>query len=348
MKKILALITTLTLTLFVLCAGALAALDPADIAGTWYLSALEMEDTVIVPAEYDMEIIIALHKDFTALAQATYDEDAEGTWAIIGGRVVLTLSDGDGGRFRVTLTLIDGNLVEFEEDGTKSTYSKVAEDIGAPAALDAAGIVGSWYLNVLETEGVALDPATIGLDMVMVFNEDHTALPFVDGQPADQFGRWVIVDGKVHASADENEIANEDGMVFTPVGGNLVVEENGMKMIFGREKAGAEPTGVPPVDTDAALADFNGTWSAYLMELEGTWVPLDSLDHSPTLVIEDGKVTLTLYEESLYLEGDVSEGVLTATAVDDGSILSFSLQVDGIISFAMGPTTTLYFEKADE
>jgi len=351
MKKILALATALILTLSVLCTGALADLDPADIVGTWYLSTLEFGDTVVVPAEHDMEIVFVLYEDFTALARATYDEDAEGTWGIVDGRVALILADEDDGYFKVTLTLIDGNLVEVEEDGTKSTYRKVVEDTSALAAsaLEPSDIVGSWYLNVVKTdEGADLDPVVVGLDMVMVFNEDYTAIPIMDGQPADQFGTWAIVNGKVLASANENAVENGDGMVFTPVDGNLVVEQSGMTMIFSREKAGAETTGIPPVRTDSTLADFNGTWNAYLMELEGTWLPLDSLDLPLTLVIEDGRVTLTLTEEPLYMEGDVSEGVLTATVVDDGSILSFSLQVDGIISLAVGPTTTLYFEKADE
>ena len=202
MKRILCVLLTAFLCLF-LCAGALADLDPADIAGTWYLSALEVGDTVIIPAEHDMEIVIVLREDFSVLAQATHDEDAEGIWAILDDSVELVMADKNDGYYKVTCTMMDGALVEVQTDGSRSIYRKAAEDMGAPARADAA-IADSGaevfthpagvYTFTIPDGWIAVDGAlaeglmAMGLDVV-----EHSGMGYADWSGDDRPDGAVIM-----------------------------------------------------------------------------------------------------------------------------------------------------------
>ena len=140
MKKLRRLTIALFLILFALCAGALAELDPTDIAGTWELAVFETGGAVIIPAEHDMGITIVLHANFTVSTKATFDDPQEGTWAIAGDSVVMTMVKQDGSYYKETLKMLDGNLVVIEDDGTRLTYSKTAAAAGAPADFNLADI----------------------------------------------------------------------------------------------------------------------------------------------------------------------------------------------------------------
>jgi len=215
---------------------------------------------------------------------------------------------------------------------------------GALADLQPDDIVGAWDLSSIKAEGVTLPAAEWGMEMTMVFNEDNTAIALMAGEEADEAGTWSIVDGKLYASA------NESDMVFTPVDDTLVVEEDGMKMVFGREKAEAEAVEISPARTDAALSDFNGTWNAYLAGYEGMVFPIEAFGLEMAMVIEGGKATLTSSGESIEMEGDVSAGVLTITAGDaddEAFSFSFTLHEDGTVSCVLEESITLYFQKMD-
>jgi len=216
---------------------------------------------------------------------------------------------------------------------------------GALAALESGDILGVWYLNSLVYNDTPIDPASIGMEITLVLNEDNTALAQVP-EDEDQSGSWAIVDGQVVVSVGEG-----DEMALTLVAGDLVADMGDGTMIFGRERAEAEPFEITSIRIDVILSDFNGAWIAFLVETGGMMFPADAMGFEATLVFEDSKVTATAFGVEQPLEGDVSAGVLTATGVDalgETVTLSFNLHEDGTVSTAFDEDVTLYFQRAGE
>jgi len=207
-------------------------------------------------------------------------------------------------------------------------------------ALEAADIVGTWYLNLLEGDGMSVNPAVLGMEMAITLNEDNTADMQMSGQEGTH-GTWAIVDGQLIVTVDE------DGLAFALVDGDLVGEEGDMKMIFGREKAEAE--GASPARTDAVLADFGGTWEAFLADYEGMKVPVEMFGLEVIVAFEGGKGTMTTFGVTVELVGDVAEGVLTVAGTDAGEevSLSFLLHEDGTLSSVFEEGVTLFFQRAN-
>lgn len=207
-------------------------------------------------------------------------------------------------------------------------------------ALEPGDVLGAWYLNGMEAEGFSVSPSALGMDITLVLNEDNTAAMQMPGQE-DAAGTWAIADGQLVVTVDG------DGLALSLVDGDLVAEEDGMKMIFGKEKVDAEPVEASPARTDAALADFNGTWNAHLAVIEGMELPIDALGLEFGLVIEDGKATLSAFGVSDSMEGDVSGGVLTVSA-DGETTMTFTLHEDGTVSCVLEDAFTIIFQRAGE
>jgi len=110
------------------------------------------------------------------------------------------------------------------------------------AAAAPGDFVGTWYLKAIETEGTAMNPASLGLDdMVMVLEEGNIALMQAAGQE-DERGTWSIVDGQVII-----ESGGSEAMAML-TDHRLTMEQDGVKLIFSKEKAEAvaniQPTGL--------------------------------------------------------------------------------------------------------
>ncbi|MCL2811556.1 MAG: lipocalin family protein [Clostridia bacterium] len=131
MKKFLSLTTALVLALSVLCVGALADPNPADIVGTWKLTAFELLGESYDPADMGLDMVFTFNEDYTVLVQAD-GEDETGTWAIENGLVTMIQDseDEDEEGEEMGLTYEDGVLfIEMEEEGIsmKMVFSKVEE-----------------------------------------------------------------------------------------------------------------------------------------------------------------------------------------------------------------------------
>ena len=221
---------------------------------------------------------------------------------------------------------------------------------GALAALEPSDVIGNWYLNSIMYGETPMSAATLGMEMTMELNEDNTAVMVMEmsGVSNSTSGTWVIAGEEVILTQAEGG----GSQVLTLVNGSLSSEQDDGGMVFGRERIVEEPIVIAPVRTDAVLADFNGEWTAYLAESAGMMLPADVIGFEATLTIEDGKVTLagSGFGESQQLEGDVSEGALTAVQVDAGGgtfSMSFNLHEDGTVSSVFLEAITLYFQKAD-
>lgn len=219
----------------------------------------------------------------------------------------------------------------------------------AASAPEPSEVVGTWYLNSMEVGGATMTPEMIGFEMTMTLNEDYSANMHVTGSE-DTTVTWAITNGQVTVSSDGEE------QVFDLVDGNLIMEAEGTKMVFGKEKgaAGSATADIAPVRTDAALADFDGTWKAYLVDAMGMTLPVDAMGIDMSVVIAEGKATLAMVQgddtNNIELEATLADGVLAGTATDAESEqsmnLSFSLHEDGVLSCDFQGQMTVYFQKA--
>jgi len=215
--------------------------------------------------------------------------------------------------------------------------------VNALAAPDPNDILGIWYLNSLETEGMTLNPADFGMEMTMEFNADSTALLQSPGEE-DMASTWAI-------NGDQIVVSAEDGTDITLalIDGNLCGDMDEVKMVFGREKVEGASVEIAPVLTDSALADFNGSWIAFIAEADGIMLPIEMLGMEITAVINNGKATATMMGVDINLEGDVSDGVLTTVEIDaddEPTVIAFSLHEDGVMSAPLDESVIIYFNKA--
>ena len=215
--------------------------------------------------------------------------------------------------------------------------------VSALAALEPSEIIGQWYLNSIVMGDTPINPADFGMDMTMVLSEDNTVRMQMAGEE-DQAGTWAIVDGQAVLSVGESD----DDLIFTLADGILTAEQEDMMMVFGREKEETETIEIAPVRVDAALADFDGAWNAYLGDVDGIKLPVAAFGFDVSLAIDGGKVTVTAFGADQQLVGDVSAGVLTTTGEDSGDepiSMSFFLHEDGTLSCTFEETVTFYFLK---
>lgn len=216
------------------------------------------------------------------------------------------------------------------------------------AMAEVADVTGVWYLNIVETEGMQLDPAMIGMEMVLVLNPDGSA-EMTTGGETEAGWSWTTVDGVA-------QIADASGVAFaaTMDGGNMVIDnpDAGITMIFGLEKQALELYVPAAVEANPALSDFEGTWNAAMIDMMGMQVSMDAIGMQLEVAIagETARVTSNesgaemSYDAPVTLEGDT----LTVAAVDDQMPLTLKLQQDGKLAFSEegdGMAITMYFEK---
>lgn len=216
------------------------------------------------------------------------------------------------------------------------------------AMAEAVDLTGVWYLNIVETEGMQLDPAMIGMEMTLSLNADGSA-EMDNGGETEAGWSWTNVDGVA-------QIADASGVAFAARldGGNMVIAnpDAGITMIFGQEKQALQLYVPAAVEESPALSDFEGSWNAALIDMMGMQVSMDAIGMQLVVEIagETAKVTSNedgaelRYEAPVTLEGNT----LTVAAVDDQMPMTLRLQQDGKIVFAEesdGMAITMYFEK---
>ena len=135
----------------------------------------------------------------------------------------------------------------------------------ACAAAETADVTGTWYLNEIQTSVMTLNPAMLGMELVLTLNPDGTAVT-TSTASAEQTGAWEMDGETVNVT-----IAGNPQALSLDENGNLVgVEaETGTTMVYGREKAEVVYFDPGTALTDVTLADFDGTWNATLVQLGG-------------------------------------------------------------------------------
>ena len=139
----------------------------------------------------------------------------------------------------------------------------------ACAAAETADVTGTWYLNEIQTSVMTLNPAMLGMELVLTLNPDGTAVT-TSTASAEQTGAWEMDGETVNVT-----IAGNPQALSLDENGNLVgVEaETGTTMVYGREKTEVVYFDPGTALTDVTVEDFDGTWRATIVNMGGVEVP---------------------------------------------------------------------------
>lgn len=207
-------------------------------------------------------------------------------------------------------------------------------------------VTGAWYMQSMEQEGQVYDAS-----MLASFGMTGTITLGEDGSVAIEFTGEDAVEGTYTWDGAAGEITSDgESVPFTLEEDQLVMEQEGVKMVYGRDMPEAEAFELAEAVADAQLADFNGVWAAETFVMAGMPLPMEALGMEMVLTIEDGKVTSkTTYTsestdeteaaepdvmEQVY-EGELTNGVLAGTT-EDGEAFKLELREDGTMTMTNG------------
>ena len=222
-------------------------------------------------------------------------------------------------------------------------------------AFEASDIVGDWYFNVIEQDGIAYNPTALGMDKTLTFKEDGIAFQDED---EDEEGTWSI-EGDILTVGFEDEDGDVATFEFVFVDGNLVTDmgEDGI-LTFGRELIIEQTHADFSVIAAADIAEFDGEWTGDLVEMYGTKLPmsLEMTGMEMSLSIQNGNITVRRTTEGMDPEESIISGALEAgsivTEYEQYSVSQkavLSLREDGSLSFMIGEEENLgyYFVKPE-
>lgn len=215
------------------------------------------------------------------------------------------------------------------------------------ALAENADVIGTWYLNTMVAEGMSMNPASLGIDMTMTLNEDKTATMDIAGEVAE--GQWAIENEKYAVTFEGDPLA------FVLQDGNLVADQEGVQMVFGREKEEVVAFVLGEAKTDATMADYNGTWNATLVDFLGMQMNVADMDMRMQVTVADGKVTVLEGEGEEGTTGEgtatVEDGALAITFEGDTEATLLQLHEGDVLAWVTnteGMSMSIYFEKAAE
>lgn len=217
--------------------------------------------------------------------------------------------------------------------------------LSAAALAEAADYTGVWYLTTMETEEGSFAAADFGMEMSMDIKDDGTVATagnLTEGQE----GSWVSEGEGITITIDDSP------MTFALVDGNLVGEQDGQKMIFGREKI--EGYAPAEANAEATEADFAGNWITFKYGFDSAYMDADIVGIDVSAAIEGTTITLNgLYFDNTVIEAAFADGALTYTAADPdseivASVAAQMLQDDTLcLTLDMGGEVALIMNRAE-
>lgn len=139
---------------------------------------------------------------------------------------------------------------------------------------------GTWILTSMESGGNAVDPTSLGIEMLMTLNADGTCVMSALGQ--EEAGTWSVTEDGI-TTTDSSGSAD----AFTLVNGQLVAEDDGMTIIFTHE---ADLAGeYIAVCANVPMEGFNGTWRLAYLEMVDGYITKEDMGMDMTIEILDGK-----------------------------------------------------------
>lgn len=311
----------------------------APFVGSWYCTQMEIEGTALDPAAMGLEILLTLCADGTV--EMTMDDETDyGTWTVQDGAAVvdgMALTAGEDG----TLCMDDGEskmIFTSAEGYTPSAPEPAGAELETVHA-SFEDFVGTWTATVMESEGMRLNVADLGLEMTLTLGADGTAVLSTFGE--EDTAAWTYADGA----------CDVDGtlMVMT-ADGSLCMEDEGERVFFVRGEAGEGPAApdLPdaPQTVDDELLDYVGVWHAVYLSTGGlTGDPRTlglqivlTLNADGTGVFRFGDDTPQVWyqdeETGAVFVGESVDDVGMALTLMDGDLLQYGTQLSGYIMFS--------------
>ena len=216
--------------------------------------------------------------------------------------------------------------------------------LSAAASAETADYTGVWYLTSLESEGVTYSPADFGVDMSIEINEDGTTtgISVMGGETQTAEGTWTVEGDGIIITLDG------DPASFVLEEGLLTADQDGMKMIFSREKPEIEVFVPAAPMADAAVEDYAGNWSAIKVSYEGSYFDTSLLGYEINVSIDGTALTVNGFPFSgETFETEFADGALSYTIESSEeemiSGVSARLLEDDTISFTITASEEVEF-----
>lgn len=188
------------------------------------------------------------------------------------------------------------------------------------AAMAEFDYIGLWTLIGMETAGIPMDVSTLGLYGSMLLNEDGSCV--LTMQDKTQNGTWA-------ATATGITTTDAEGVVdiYTLVNNNLVVEQEGVKIIFAREAA--------------EKIDYVGVWVLTSLKASGVTLDPAKLGMEATMdIYENGTCTMVSMGETEQGTWAETEGGIVITD-EDGEPLALTV-TDGALAAEQDGVTMIF------
>ena len=292
----------------------------------------EVEAPVEIPAEAmvfigewdkdDNDNVLCINPDGTMAFIYPDGDTSEMTWNI-----------NDGGEFEVTSGVWEGYVLKVNDSDVLKVgmykFNRISEPYTAapvetPEATEGiegteADFIGIWNGTVLETEGMTMGLADIGMLMQFVVH-DNGIIDLYDGDTTES-AEWTIVDGKLDIMGAMQLCLTDDGRLFMAEDEAVIYFERGEEVF---QSGTGEPEAAEPVYAD--MEDFVGLWFGKTVEMDGQVLNLSDLDMVMEIELDaNGNITL--------FDGEVTEtglwNMVDGQADIDGMILT--LMSDGTV-----------------
>lgn len=311
MKKLMALLLALTMMMGCAALGEAA----VDYVGTWVLTMLEtpeMKMDMALLKQLGMGMTMTLNEDGTMYTD-TMGVKEEGTWVVTETGIAITDDEE-------TLQIAYVNdMLRIEDDGAAMLLTREgAATEAAPAVTSAESVdfvAGYWVLDSVQVMGFTMDAEAMQMQAYMELYDDGTCLLVQDEEM--QYGTWAKTETGLTTTDANGEVD-----VYTCVDDTLVVEQDGVKLIFTQETYTVPLSGL-------TAADFEGDWVFDYVEIGNTSYYPEEVGMYMTLSIQDGKGvhTMTFVEEA----GEVTEvynGVCQIEEIPDFGTAMYFLYTD--------------------
>lgn len=164
------------------------------------------------------------------------------------------------------------------------------------ASAEAVDMTGVWYADLM------------GMTMTLTLNADNTYTMDMMGEADD--GTWAQTETGVL-------IDDEMPMVYNAEANTLVMDMEGMELVFGREAAAAFVAA--EARTDATVEEFAGCWLADKIGFMGMTMSTTDIGMGLAFAINDTTVTMYMMEgeqsfdeaETVDLQAEFADGALT-------------------------------------
>lgn len=238
----------------------------------------------------------------------------------------------------VTALLPNAKLAETAEIPQPTAVPEVtaapeATEVPVTASAIPAEYTGMWYGVSMTMEGSTYPLAEMGLEMTLEIHADGTFERTIDGE------------AETGVCAVESSSVIVDGLPASLADGQLTVEQDGVLMVFSREKP--EVAEIAPENESAALSDYLGVWTVTSVTADGMTLPAEAAGMSgDTITVYGETLDMTLMGTELADLPCAMDGHrLSFTLIDTAAYLT--LRTDGTLAFDMEDGTLWYQRTGD-